>query len=574
MARRAADPWRSGAPTAMIHGMNRLFYGDNLEVLRGADADGRPLIADASVDLIYLDPPFNSAASYNVLFKAPDGKASDSQIEAFADTWHWTDAAARAYHEVVTGRNTRLGKLLEALRHGLGENDMMAYLAMMAVRLVELRRVMRPTASLYLHCDPTASHYLKVLLDGIFGPDCFRNEIIWKRTNTHNDSRSWSRVHDVILFYTRSPKSDFTWNDPREAHTDAYVAAKYRHDDGDGRLYQLDNMTSPSPRPRMTYDWMGFPPPAAGWRYERETMQRLHDAERIWYPRARDGALDTSKRPRLKRYLDEMRGSVTGDVWTSIPPLNSQAQERLGYPTQKPLALLERIIEASSKPGDVVLDPFCGCGTSVHAAEKLGRRWTGIDITHLAIWLIERRLKDAFPDRRFEVLGVPRDMAAARDLAARDKHQFQCWAVSLVDAVPQGGSRKGADRGIDGIRWVKTGPRAQDVGRVVISVKGGANISVKDVRDLAGTVERERALGGVLITLDEPTAPMRREAASRGFASSGLGEFRKIMIRTIPELLPGVHDDAERLPPPGSSEGFRRAARERGRKPVQEGFDL
>ena len=325
----------------------------------------------------------------------------------------------------------------------------------------------------------------------------------------------------------------------------------------------------------MTYEWMGYPPPPFGWRYERATMQRLHDEGRRYYPRHEDGRFDTSRRPRLKRYLDEMRGAVMGDTWTDIAPINSQAQERLGYPTQKPAALLERIIAASSNRDDVVLDPFCGCGTTVHAAQKLGRNWIGIDVTHLAISLIERRLKDAFPDIDFEVIGVPRDIASARDLAARDKHQFQWWAVSLVEAVPQGGSKKGADRGIDGIRWVTTGNRPGDVDRIIVSVKGGANVSVRDVRDLVGTVEREKALGGLLITLDPPTRDMTREAASHGFASYGLGEFRKIMVKTVDELLRNVHDEKEFLPPLGRQEGFRRAARERtAPRPAQPGLGL
>ena len=546
---------------------NSLFFGDNLEVLRTE-------IADASVDLIYLDPPFNSAANYNVLFKSPDGRANEGSIEAFEDTWHWGDSAADAYETVVMSKHAGAGAMLRAMRIALGENDLMAYLAMMAVRLIELHRVLKPTGSLYLHCDPTASHYLKMLLDGVFGLPSYHNEIIWKRTTVHNDSRSGSRVHDVIFFCTRSPRADFTWTDPREPHDEGYVADKYRHDDGDGRAYMLDNMTSPSPRPRMTYEWKGFPPPAKGWRYELETMQRLDAEGRIWYPTGKDGQPDHTKRPRLKRYLAEMRGPVVGDVWTTIPPINSQAQERLGYPTQKPLALLQRIIAASSNPGDVVLEPFCGCGTAVHAAEKLGRRWIGIDITHLAISLIERRMKDAFPELGFDVKGTPKDLAGARDLAARDKHQFQWWAVSLVDAVPQGGKKKGADRGIDGIRWVRTGPRRGDLGQMIVSIKGGENVSVRDVRDLAGTVEREKAAGGILVTLAKPTRDMLRKAASHGFFDYGLGKSRKIVVKTIDELLRGVQDDTERLPPIGRQEGFRAAPRERRGGGEQSDLDL
>jgi site-specific DNA-methyltransferase (adenine-specific) len=548
---------------------NRLFYGDNLAVLRGRDADGKPLIPDESIDLIYLDPPFNSAATYNVLFRAPDGKMSDSQLEAFEDSWHWGDAAAAAYEDVITqGVYTDASVLLRGIVAALGKNDMTAYLAMMAVRLIELHRVLKPTGSLYLHCDPTASHYLKILLDGIFGAENFRNEIIWQR----NTGKSLMSVrlpsnHDVILFYQKT--DDAFWN--LDAIFQAYdeknlpekTAKKYSHQDSDGRRYQLDNLINPNPdRPNLTYEFLGV---TRVWRWTRERMEEAYQKGLVVQPRP--GAV-----PRFKRYLDEQRGIPLGDVWTDIFPLNSQAQERLGYPTQKPLALLERIIKASSKPDDVILDPFCGCGTTVHAAEKLGRRWVGIDVTHLAISLVERRLKDAFPNIAFDVLGTPRDLSAARDLAARDKHQFQWWAVSLLDAVPQGGKKKGADRGIDGIRWVRTGPRDGDLDRVIISVKGGENVSVRDVRDLAGTVQREGALGGVLITLADPTRPMLQDAAAHGYASTGLGQFRKIMVKTIAELMAGVHDDAERLPPIGRGEGFRAAPRERSSRPPQAGL--
>ena len=531
---------------------NALYYGDNLDVLRGH-------IPDQSVDLVYLDPPFNSDAAYNLLFRAPAGQRSEAQIEAFEDSWHWGEAAARAFDEVLRSRHTGAATMLRAMRSFLGENDMMAYLAMMAVRLIELHRVLKPTGSLYLHCDPTASHYLKIFLDAVWGGDMFRNEIIWKRTNTHSDSRTWSRVHDTILFYTPSKK--FTWNIPREPHSKEYRADKYRHDDGDGRLYMLDNMTSPNPRPNMMYDWRGFSFPQKGWRYSRDTMQRLDDEARIWYPTSPDGALDLTRRPRLKRYLGEMPGSVMNAVWTDIAPLNSQAKERLGYPTQKPLALLERIIEASSNLGDVVLDPFCGCGTAVHAAQKLGRQWIGIDITHLAISLIERRLKDAFPGIAFEVHGTPKDLEGARDLARRDKYQFQWWAVSLVDAVPQGGKKKGADRGIDGIRWVRTGPRGGDVEKVLVSVKGGEHVTSAMVRDLKGTVEREGAAAGLFITLAAPSREMRREAAASGFFDTSFGRHPRLQIFTIEELLAGMRPE---LPSHGSGEGFRKAARERG----------
>jgi site-specific DNA-methyltransferase (adenine-specific) len=527
--------------------VNTLYYGDNLSVLRNN-------IPPESVDLIYLDPPFNSQANYNVLFRSPAGARSQAQIEAFLDTWHWNDAAEQAFDEVMHSGNSDAAEMLRAMRSFLKENDMMAYLTMMAVRLVEMHRVLKPTGSLYLHCDSTASHYLKVLMDGIFGPEMFRNEITWKRTTTHSDSKTWSRVADTILFYTRGKA--FTWNTPREPHSEEYIADKYGNDDGDGRKYQLDNMTSPNPRPNMMYEWRGFPHPDKGWRYSSETMARLDAEGRIWYPTTVEGAFDTARRPRLKRYLDEMDGGIIGCVWTDIPPINSQAQERLGYPTQKPMALLERILQASSNEGDVVLDPFCGCGTAVHAAEKLRRKWIGIDITHLAISLIEKRLKDAFPGIQFEIHGTPKDLEGARALAAQDKYQFQWWAVSLVNAVPYGGRKKGADSGIDGLIYFK--PEGKTTEKAVVSVKGGDNVNVAMVRDLAHVVDREKAKIGVFITLAEPTGPMRTEAVKAGYYETIYGKYPKIQILSMEDLFNGKQPNI----PLVDSASFKKAAKE------------
>jgi site-specific DNA-methyltransferase (adenine-specific) len=533
---------------------NSLYYGDNLNVLRES-------IADETVDLVYLDPPFNSNASYNVLFKAPSGQGSQAQIEAFEDTWHWNIHAEQAFDETIKSGNTEAASLLIAMRSALGENDMMAYIAMMAVRIIELHRVLKPTGSLYLHCDPTASHYLKILLDSIFGAVFFQNEIVWKRTTTHSDSKTWSRVADSILFYTKG--KTFTWNTPREPHSEEYLASKYRYDDDDGRgKYRLDNMLSPNPRPKMMYEWKGFPSPSIGWRYQLETMKQLHSEGRIWYPKTKDGSLDTTKRPQLKRYINEMEGGVIGTVWSDISPINSQAQERLGYPTQKPLALLERILTASSNEGDLVLDPFCGCGTATHAAQKLNRRWIGIDITHLAIGLIERRLKDAFPGIKFEVHGTPKDFAGAEDLAARDKYQFQWWAVTLINAVPYGGKKKDADSGIDGYFYCKPDGKKTEAG--IISVKAGENLHRDMVSDLRGVMERENSPLAVLITLRKPTAPMVKEAASAGFFKTPFGEFPRIQITTVEDLLEGR---TLKLPPQEYGGGFKQAPQE---KPAQD----
>jgi len=528
--------------------MKALYYGDNLQVLRDS-------IATESVDLIYLDPPFNSNATYNVLFRSPKGEESQAQIEAFEDSWHWTDEAEKAFDEVMQSGNTAAADMLRAMRSFLGENDVMAYLTMMAVRLIELHRVLRPTGSLYLHCDPTASHYLKVLMDAVFGPPQFRNEVVWKRTTTHSDSKTWSRVADYLLFYTKGDA--FTWNTPRAPHSEEYKASKYRYDDGDGRgVYRLDNMTSPNPRPNMMYVWKGFPFPAKGWRYSEETMARLDAEGRISYPTKNDGSLDTSKRPQLKRYLDEMEGGVMGTVWTDISPINSQAQERLGYPTQKPVALLQRLVAASSNPDDLILDPFCGCGTSIHAAEVLKRNWIGIDVTHLAISLIEKRLNDAWPGIKYEVHGTPKDLSGAKALADLDKYQFQWWAVSLVNAVPVGGKKKGADQGIDGVIYFK--PDGKKTERAVVSVKGGQNVSVAMIRDLKGVMDREKAPMGLFITLANPTGPMKKEAASAGVLDTPFGKFARLQILTIEDLFDGKKPGM----PPQDPTAFKKAARE------------
>jgi site-specific DNA-methyltransferase (adenine-specific) len=511
---------------------NKLFYGDNLDVLREH-------IASESVDLIYLDPPFNSNANYNILFKSKTGDGADAQIEAFEDTWHWNDHAEDAFDQVIRSGNTDAAELLRAMRTFLGENDMMAYLSMMAIRLIELHRVLKPTGSLYLHCDPTASHYLKLLLDGVFGADRFRNEIAWKRTGVHGDSKTWSRVTDTIFFYTKGPT--FTWNEPLEDHSEDYIKSHYSSVDESGRQYQLTSMLSPSPRPNMMYEWKGFPSPPMGWRFSKERMTSLDAEGLIWYPTLPDGSLDVSKRPRFKRYLDEQIGTRVTTIWTDIAPINARAQERLGYPTQKPLALLERIVEASSNEGDIVLDPFCGCGTALHAAQKLGRRWIGIDITHLAIHLIEHRLKDAFPGIEFEVHGTPKDLASARDLAERDKHQFELWALAQVDAQAWKGGRKGPDGGIDGIIYFK--PDGKRTEKAIVEVKGGGT-GVKDIGRLAQVMEREKAPMGVFITAENPTRNMEADAAAVGRFEDEWGRtYPKLQIITLAELFQGKKPD-------------------------------
>lgn len=361
--------------TAANFASGTVWTGDNLPVLRG--------INDACVDLIYLDPPFNSNRNY----EAPIG--SKAAGAAFKDAWTLDDVDV-CEHGELADRNPAAHSVIEAARQAHGKG-MQSYLIFMAVRLLEMRRVLKPTGSIYLHCDPTASHYLKLLMDGIFGQAAHRSEITWKRSSTHNDARHvFPNVADAILFYALP---DAALNQVHEPHSAEYVASHYRHDDRDGRgPYQLDNMTSPNPRPRMMYDWKGWPCPAKGWRYQVERMAELDAEGRIHYPAHSDGSPDHSRRPRLKRYLREQKGPVIGNVWTDVPPVNSQARERTGYPTQKPLALLERLIKASSNPGDMVLDPFCGCATALVAADRLQREWAGVDLSELAVRLVNDRI--------------------------------------------------------------------------------------------------------------------------------------------------------------------------------------
>ncbi len=551
--------------------MNKLYFGDNLDIMREH-------IADESVDLVYLDPPFNSKRDYNLLFKTPKGHSADAQITAFEDSWHWGEQAEREFKELTRQANTDVAGMMIALRSFLGENDMMAYLTMMANRLLELHRVLKPTGSLYLHCDPSASHYLKVVLDAVFGKEMFGNEITWQRTATHNDAKKWASLSDVVLYYTKS--NNFIWNPTFRPQSDADIETRYRFVDKNKRRYRLGPMDAPegggmsainktTGKPNGWYVWKNYQPPEKGWRYSPETMQELDEKGLIYYPVKKDGSPDYTKRLAKKLYLDESKGALIGNVWTDIAPIQASAQERLGYPTQKPLALLERIINASSNPGDVVLDPFCGCGTAVHAAEKLGRNWIGIDITNLAISLIEKRMHEAFPSITFEIEGTPKDLASARDLAERDKYQFQWWACSLVNAQPYQGKKKGADGGVDGIIYFQ-----DDSGlpkKIIVSVKGGENVSDTMVKDLITTVNHEKADIGLFVTLAEPTKPMVTRAVSEGYYESPASKsYAKIQILTIEELL----NKTKRPDYPDLTQGgltFKKATKEK-KKSGQEGM--
>ena len=551
---------------------NKLYYGDNLQVLREH-------IADESVDLIYLDPPFNSKRDYNLLFKTPKGHESDASITAFEDTWHWGGQAQDEFREIEKQANTDVAEMMRALRGFLGQNDMMAYLVMMCNRLLDMHRVLKPTGSLYLHCDPTASHYLKIVLDGVFGKENYRNEISWKRSQPKSHTTvNFPNCRDVIFRYSKGNKVIF--NKVFGKHDEEYLENFYRYTDENGRRYRLGDITNPNKnRPNLTYEFLGV---TRVWRWTKERMQKAYDDGLIY--QSKPGAV-----PQEKRFLDEMEGQPLSDDWGDVEHLHGSNVETLGYPTQKPLALLERIISASSNEGDVVLDPFCGCGTAVHAAQKLKRRWIGIDITHLAVSLIEKRLKQAFPylnatpspqpsptrgegaivaspppvkpsakapenkgegtsapsplrgegwgeGEHFEVIGVPGDIDAARDLADRDKHQFQLWACTLVGAQPYKGGKKGADRGVDGMAFIEVDKGKTE--KIIVSVKGGEHVGSSFIRDLKGVVEREKAAIGLFVTLTPPTKEMKKEAAASGhYESPHHGAFPKIQILTIEGLL-------------------------------------
>lgn len=506
---------------------NTLYYGDNLDILRR-------YIPDESVDLIYLDPPFNSAQDYNVLFKEQDGSRSASQIKAFGDTWRWDEAAALAFQETVeTGG--RVSSALQGFRSFLGDTDMLAYLSMMAPRLVELHRVLKPTGSIYLHCDPTSAHYLKMLLDAVFGAEQFRNEIVWKRTSSHaNVSQRYGVIQDRILFYTKS--KEWTWNQLHSPYEQDYIETFFDQVDEKGRRYARRDLTAAMARASsgQLYKWKGItPPPSRCWAMTKDRMDALDSQGRIHWPK-KDGGM-----PRLKLYPEDLPGVPLADIWTDIKIMHNLSAERLGYPTQKPEALLERILTSCSNEGDTVLDPFCGCGTTVAAAQRLNRKWIGIDITHLAITLIRHRLWDSFGENaKYSVVGEPVALAEAQKLASEDRFQFQWWALGLVDARPVE-QKKGADQGIDGRLFFHDEGAKGTTKQAILSVKSGG-VSVKDVRDLRGVIDREKAAIGVLITLEDSTKPMRAEAASAGFYNSPWGTKHPVLqILTIEELLDG-----------------------------------
>jgi site-specific DNA-methyltransferase (adenine-specific) len=580
---------------------NTLFYGDNLNILR-------EYIPDKSIDLIYLDPPFNSNRNYNVLFKDESGQDSEAQITAFEDTWHWNQAAEDTYSELIHNAPEQVSRMISALREFIGANQMMAYLVMMTARLIELHRVLKDTGSLYLHCDPTASHYLKIVLDAIFGVENFRNEIIWRRTNAHNKlSRQYGPIHDTLLFYVKSEKAKF--HPATRPYSKAYIEDRFKYQDEHGR-YQTNYLTGPGTRKGESgLAWRGFDPTKVGRHWAipaslreflsnagaemstQNQLESLYEQGFILFPKKEGG------QPMYKQYIGN--GMFYQDIWAYQPNTKGvlfesdecidedvkyleNEGEILGYPTQKPVGLLERLIRTSSDEGDWILDPFAGCGTTIAAAQKLNRKWIGIDITHLAIALLKYRLRDMQQDvesvkvgKNYQVIGEPRDLSGANQLAQDNRYQFQWWANGLVEAKPLGGQegsksgKKGSDKGIDGIiNFID-----DDSGkakRVIVQVKSG-KVKSGDIRDLVGTLDREKAAIGVYITLENPTKPMIQEAVSAGhYLSEGWNkQYPKIQILTIEQLLEGAKID---MPPIKAT--FKQAKKEKKKEHQQSSLEM
>ena len=517
--------------------VNKLYYGDNLEVLR-------KYIKDESIDLCYIDPPFNSKRNYNQIYNNL-GKEDQAQAQAFVDTWTWDNHANEALEEIQSNYQGKFTSqtidLIDGLTKVLGKGSLLAYLVSMTLRIVEIHRVLKSTGSFYLHCDPTASHYLKIVLDAIFcsqGGD-FKNEIIWKRSSAHNDTKQGNvvhlgRIHDVILFYTKSMNT--LRNELYESHSQEYIEKFYKYRDPNGRLYTLDNITGPggASKGNPQYEFLGI---TRYWRYSKNRMEELYQQGRII--QTKPGTV-----PRYKRYLDEMQGIPLQDLWNDISPISSQARERLGYPTQKPEALLERIIKASSNKGDVILDAYCGCGTTIAVAERLERNWIGIDITYQSISLMLKRLEDSFGKNvldKIELNGIPKDLESAKALATkpddRTRKEFEKWAVLTYSnnrAVIN--DKKGADKGIDAIAYFQGDKDNRE--KIVFQVKSG-NVKSGDIRDLQGTMTLQGAALGIFITLKPPSKDMIQTAKSAGIYRGRYmsQSVDKIEIVTVQEIL-------------------------------------
>jgi site-specific DNA-methyltransferase (adenine-specific) len=545
--------------------MNSLLYGDNLPIMRER-------IASESVDLVYLDPPFKSDLNYNVLFKADGLNADEAQVTAFKDTWTWDAAAQATYDELQNVPNFTLVSFVNALHAGLQRTPMLAYLVNMAIRMVEIHRVLKPTGSVYLHCDPTASHYLKMLMDAVFLPINFRSEIVWRRTGSHNKMRRWAPIHDVLLFYTKS--NDYTWNNPRRPYMLGHVKDNFVEDENGvyKTNYYGNVLTGSGTRGGESgHPWRGFDPTAKGrhWAVPGKIWEEVgidpkgltqHQKLDLLFEKGFITITEGDAWPMYVRTITPSDGPAAPDIWAFQPYtegtvfgttdgidadvrwLSPQDAERLGYPTQKPVGILKHIINTSSRPGELVLDPFCGCGTTVAAAQILARRWVGIDISPFAIELIRRqRLEGAFPHLKvgvdYEIDGLPTTIEGARMMAEQDRKGFEIWAVSRMDGIPN--DKWGADKGIDGRIPFK--PDGKTAKFAVVSVKSG-KLKADDVRSLMAVAKREEAssLGfGIMVVLNPPTAGMKADAASAGTVEMHGNRYPLIQILAVEDIFKG-----------------------------------
>jgi site-specific DNA-methyltransferase (adenine-specific) len=508
--------------------VNKLYYGDNLEVLR-------KYIKDESIDLCYIDPPFNSKRNYNQIYNNL-GKEDQAQAQAFVDTWTWDNHANEALEEIQSNYQGKFTSqtidLIDGLTKVLGKGSLLAYLVSMTLRIVEIHRVLKSTGSFYLHCDPTASHYLKIVLDTVFcsqGGD-YIAEITWERTSAHSDSKTFANTTDVIFLYS---KRILMFNQQFKPYSEEYLKKYYKHQDGRGRFLDRDLTAGGLSGGGYNYDWKGI---KKLWRCPIETMQKYEEQNKLYY--TRNGT------PRLKQYLEEMPGVPLTNLWNDIPPINSQASERLGYPTQKLEALLERIIKASSNKGDIILDAYCGCGTTIAVAERLERNWIGIDITYQSISLMLKRLEDSFGKNvldKIELNGIPKDIESAKALATkpddRTRKEFEKWAVLTYSnnrAVIN--DKKGADKGIDAIAYFQGDKDNRE--KIIFQVKSG-NVKSGDIRDLQGTMTLQGAALGIFITLKPPSKDMIQTAKSAGIYRGRYmsQSVDKIEIVTVQEIL-------------------------------------
>lgn len=532
--------------------VNQLHYGDCLSIMRE--------MPKHYVDLVYLDPPFSSNRDYAAIYEDETGRPLPEQIDAFNDLWELSEERLRAIQMMpvlmrdagIPDDVAEFWKLWMGALRG-AQPRLLAYLSYMTERLLPLRSILAPTGSIYLHCDPTASHYIKAMMDSIFGHQNFRNEIIWKRTGAHGTARRWGPVHDVVLFYTKS--DSYTWNREFQPYESGYIEEKYRHKDGRGHFQDV-SLTGPG---RSKGDsgkpWRGFNPTDKGRHWAipgaigadipgfadmstQEKLEALDTANLLYWPQR----LGAASFPRVKQYPGE--GNPIQDVITDIAAINSQAEERLGYPTQKPVALMERIIRASTNEGNLVLDPFCGCASTIEAAHILKRRWIGIDIAIHAIKRVAAvRLQDRLGLKEgvdFIVEGIPQTLEGARDLWDRDKHQFQKWAIEQVDGFVT--TKKTADGGIDGRLYFSL-PSQVDLESMVIEVKGGKNVNVEVVRSLRGTVERDQAQMAGLIVMEElgdrKAKNFHREMGDTGFLDVNGVMYPRMQMLTVTEILAG-----------------------------------